>query len=54
MTLPPTTAIQPLLPTNAIPQNGPTQLMAAPNFSPPVPIGKAFLPVSQKLIAKIE
>ena len=35
MTPPPTTAIQPLLPSNAIPKNGLTQLIAAPNFSLP-------------------
>ena len=40
MTPPPTTAIQPLLPTSVILQNGPTQLMAAPNFTPPVPMAR--------------
>ena len=39
---------------NAVLQNTPTHPVAAHNISPPVPVGEGFLPVSQKLVSKIE
>ena len=48
-------ATQPPYAYNVVLQNAPThQPVAAHNISPPVPVGEAFLPVSQKLISKVE
>ena len=53
--LPSVTASQPPYAYNVVLQNAPThQPVAAHNISPPVPVGEAFLPVSQKLVSKIE